>query len=1321
MDQAQLTNIFLDQSEDLLWIINLDLQLIYANKRYFNLIKEVTGKELNLYEPVLVKGFGEGYMEKWKNYYSRALQGECFNLEEHYSHPESNEIHYGQITLTPLKGDDQEIFAIACKSRDITRIVKQKSEANQLIDASLDVFCTINEKGNFVFVSAASIDHWGYTVEELVGKPYVDFIKEEDLPKTEETAAAILNGQDIKSFINRYKKKCGGIAYNLWSVHWDKTTQLMYCVVRDAKEIIEQETKIQQSEQRFKALVQEGADMIAILDAEANYKYASPTSLSVLGIPHDEFIGRNAFEFIHPEDAERASEGLNQLTTQNRVVLEPFRFKNHKDEWRWLETVLTNMTDNPAVNGIVSNSRDITYKIEKEHTLKLLESVITNTKDAILMTKVEPVEYPGPKIIYVNQAFTEMTGYEAKDVIGKTPRILHGRKTNPEELARIDKALINLEPCETTIINYKKSGEEFWNNFTMTPVANEKGLYTHWVAVERDVTEEKKLRELNQQASRLAKIGSWEIDIENQSLFWSDKVHEIHGTDPNTYESNLEEAINFYRKDFRPMVQEAIQESITSGNPFDFEAVIVSTDKTEIWVRANGVAEMVDGKCTRLYGSVQDINDRKEAEVRLQSLADNLPGVVYQYQIFPDGTDALNYVSGSVEQLCGYTAAEIKENFDLIWNGVKNGGDFEEVQADVSRSIETKTRWNSRFRYMMPSGEFKTFLGTGEPEFLADGSVIYNAIILDVTEEVKNEKLLEQTVRTARMGSWEMDLVHQDGNNMYWSPMLFDILELDESYNPTLTGGIEFHVGESKERIQKALELLISDGIEFDEEILLITAKGNERWNRAIGKSEVVNNVRVKIYGSFQDIHERKVAEINALKAKEIAQLSDAKFKAYTEQSPIAIYTTNVEGDCIYANNTWLDLAGMTMEEALGKGWANALHPDDEDYVKNNWYKSVLSNGKWVYEYRFQHKNGDVVWVNGTAKELFNKNNELVGYLGTNIDITEIKKSETERSNLQKTIENSLNEIYIFDAETLQYTYINKGALINLGYSSKEIEALTPLDLKPNFTISSFKELINPLETREKEKIIFFTIHQRKDGSSYPVEAHLQLVNQGDKKRFLAIVLDITERKKAENKILESKERFEKVIEATNDSIWDWDLINGTNERDKVVERFFGKKASNLKNISGFWQDNFHPEDLEKVQNSVHKAIADPTVTRWELEYRVVNENGETLYVKDKGLIIRDDKGVAVRMVGAMTDITESVQRMKIIERQNETLRDIAWTQSHVVRAPLSRVLGIINLLEEQSNLSDDLNFWMEQLRTSTMEMDQIVKDIVSETNELIN
>ncbi len=511
MSQTKLKNLFLDQSNDLFWMIDLDFKLIYANKKYQSSMKEIIGKEKKLNESVFSDCCTKAYTEEWKAYYSKAINRVHFEVVKHSYDQNSDQLQYTQVTFVPLTGEDQKVFAVACQSKTITRIVKEKTEELQLIDASLDVFCTVNEQGNFVYVSAAAKNHWGYSPEELVGTSYQDLILEEDLNKTVEAIESIHSGQEIKSFVNRYKRKDGSIAYNLWSARWDSNTKLRYAVARDGKDKIEQDERVLKSEQRFKALIQESCDLIRILNTEGDFTYVSTASSSILGIVPEEFVGRNILEFIHPDDVEEVSINFQKTLTADRLVLAPYRVYNHKKEWRWFETIFTNMLDNPAVEGIVGNSRDITAKIENEEQLKLLESVITNTKDAVLITEAERFEDVGYRIIYVNAAFTQMTGYTAAEVIGKSPRMLQGPNTNKEELAKLDYAFQNWEAHEITAINYKKNGEEYWVNFTVIPVANEKGAYTHWIAIERDVTE-KKTKELK---NKLLSQISLDFKVEN--------------------------------------------------------------------------------------------------------------------------------------------------------------------------------------------------------------------------------------------------------------------------------------------------------------------------------------------------------------------------------------------------------------------------------------------------------------------------------------------------------------------------------------------------------------------------------------------------------------------------------------------------------------------------------------------------------------------------------------------------------------------------------------------------------------------------------------
>ena len=132
--------------------------------------------------------------------------------------------------------------------------------------------------------------------------------------------------------------------------------------------------------------------------------------------------------------------------------------------------------------------------------LRLLESVVVNAKDAILITEAEPIDAPGPRIVYCNPAFLSTTGFSLDEVIGKTPRILQCEQTNRATLDIIRAALSKWEPVEVELINTRRDGTRFWVQLSIVPVANERGWFTHWVSVQRDISERKETESLQRQA-----------------------------------------------------------------------------------------------------------------------------------------------------------------------------------------------------------------------------------------------------------------------------------------------------------------------------------------------------------------------------------------------------------------------------------------------------------------------------------------------------------------------------------------------------------------------------------------------------------------------------------------------------------------------------------------------------------------------------------------------------------------------------------------------------------------------------------------------------
>lgn len=142
-----------------------------------------------------------------------------------------------------------------------------------------------------------------------------------------------------------------------------------------------------------------------------------------------------------------------------------------------------------------------------------------------------------------------------------------------------------------------------------------------------------------------------------------------------------------------------------------------------------------------------------------------------------------------------------------------------------------------------------------------------------------------------------------------------------------------------------------------------------------------------QVYTTFADFTERKRAE-------EKLRASEERFRTISEVSTVAIYMTDADGKCLYANPLWLTHAGMSLADALGNGWSNGLHPDDREAIFSSWEEMTRSKGQWGLEYRFMTSEGKITWVLGTANTIEDDTGNIIGYVGVNIDITERKQAE---------------------------------------------------------------------------------------------------------------------------------------------------------------------------------------------------------------------------------------------------------------------------------------------------------------------------------------
>lgn len=202
--------------------------------------------------------------------------------------------------------------------------------------------------------------------------------------------------------------------------------------------------------------------------------------LAHLILPPDEVAAMTvAWETVLAESAIQGAPYHHQTKAGQTIICE------------WHTTQLVD--DDHQIIGVAAIAQDITNRVQTEEKLRLMDLVVANMTDAVLICESRPIQSPGPQIVYTNETFTRMTGYTQAEVLGKTPRILQGPQTDRQQLAQIRYNLEHWQGAQAELINYRKDRSEFWVEFTILPLHDEKNNVSHWVGVQRDISERKAL------------------------------------------------------------------------------------------------------------------------------------------------------------------------------------------------------------------------------------------------------------------------------------------------------------------------------------------------------------------------------------------------------------------------------------------------------------------------------------------------------------------------------------------------------------------------------------------------------------------------------------------------------------------------------------------------------------------------------------------------------------------------------------------------------------------------------------------------------------
>ncbi len=275
-------------------------------------------------------------------------------------------------------------------------------------------------------------------------------------------------------------------------------TELNYVFFTDITQKLKAEEELKQSNQRYEYATLATSDVIWEADLLKNEIFISKNFTTIFGhpvidgwAPMENNIWR---QNIHPDEADDVIKSQYQPLSNETIINNwnsEYRLRKSNGTYAMvLDRTFGIRNEQGKIVKMVGAIQDITKRKEEEERLRLMEAVVLNTNDAILIADAGNIDEPGPRITFTNHAFQQMNGYSEDEIIGKTPRILQTADTDRNELDKLRKALINWESCEITVKNKKKNGEFFWVTFRVTPIKDKNGWFTHWLSVQRDVTNE---------------------------------------------------------------------------------------------------------------------------------------------------------------------------------------------------------------------------------------------------------------------------------------------------------------------------------------------------------------------------------------------------------------------------------------------------------------------------------------------------------------------------------------------------------------------------------------------------------------------------------------------------------------------------------------------------------------------------------------------------------------------------------------------------------------------------------------------------------------